>query len=251
MTAGTLTLSTGAVGMLLGLVIWYRLWADSDATRRDRGAFAWLAVIPAAAAVAYALMALDVGTISVGGVAVPVPRYVDWLVTTPVLIGYAAYAAGASRRTIGWIVAVDAAMIVIGWAGVVTAGTTRVAAFAVSSLCYVGLLYALYAVLPAVAADQGGTRRRLFEVLQNHVGLLWVAYPVVWAAGPLGFGYVETLGVTVLVTFMDVMAKTPYVYFVSVHRSAFGDAAEPTESETTASPGGAATATDGGDPTAD
>jgi sensory rhodopsin len=249
-TAETLTLSFGAVGMLFGLVIWYRLWASSDAARRERGAFAWLAVIPVAAAIAYALMTLDIGVISVGGIAVPVPRYVDWLVTTPVLIGYAAYAAGASRRTIGWIVAVDAAMIVIGWAGVVTTGTARLASFAVSSLCYVGLLYALYGVLPGVAAEQGGTRRRLFEVLQNHVGLLWVAYPVVWAAGPLGFGYVETLGVTVLVTFMDVMAKTPYVYFVSVHRSAFDDP-DPASGETTDLPGGTPTVADGGEPTGD
>jgi sensory rhodopsin len=218
----TLTLAVGAVGMLLGVGIWYALWTSG--ADRERGAFAWLLVVPGAAAVAYALMALDVGTITVSGVAVPVPRYVDWLVTTPVLVGYAAYVAGASRRAITATVAVDAAMILIGWAGVVTQGSLRLAAFLLSSLCYVGLLYALYGVFPSAAAEQSGDRRRLFEVLQNHVGLLWVAYPVVWAAGPLGFGYVTTLGVTLLVTFMDVMAKTPYVYFVYAHRSAFGDA---------------------------
>lgn len=218
----TLTLAVGTVGMLLGVGIWYALWTSGAA--RERGAFAWLLVVPGAAAVAYALMALDVGTITVSGVAVPVPRYVDWLVTTPVLVGYAAYVAGASRRAITATVAVDAAMILVGWAGVVTQGSLRVAAFLLSSLCYVGLLYALYGVFPAAATEQSGDRRRLFEVLQNHVGLLWVAYPVVWAAGPLGFGYVTTLGVTLLVTFMDVMAKTPYVYFVYVHRSAFGEA---------------------------
>lgn len=218
----TLTLAVGAVGMLLGVGIWYALWTSG--ADRERGAFAWLLVVPGAAAVAYALMALDVGTITVSGVAVPVPRYVDWLVTTPVLVGYAAYVAGASRRAITATVVVDAAMILIGWAGVVTQGSLRLAAFLLSSLCYVGLLYALYGVFPSAAAEQSGDRRRLFEVLQNHVGLLWVAYPVVWAAGPLGFGYVTTLGVTLLVTFMDVMAKTPYVYFVYAHRSAFGDA---------------------------
>ncbi|MEZ3117622.1 bacteriorhodopsin [Halobaculum sp. MBLA0147] len=223
-TAQTVALAVGAVGMLVGVGIWWRLWTADD-TDREAGQFAWLLVIPGAAAVAYALMAAGVGTITVSGVAVPVPRYVDWLVTTPVLIGYVAYVAGASRRAIAATVAVDAAMIVIGFAGVLTTGTLRVVAFALSSLCYVGLLYALYGVFPASARAQSGERERLFEVLQNHVGLLWVAYPVVWAAGPLGFGYVETLGVTLLVTFMDVMAKTPYVYFAAVHRRAFLDEA--------------------------
>lgn len=250
-TAETVSLSLGTLGMVVGAVIWYRLWAGSDATTRERGAFVWIAVIPGAAAVAYALMALNVGFISVGGVEVPVPRYVDWLLTTPVLIGYAAHAAGASRRTIGWIVAVDVAMIAIGWAGVVTTGTTRLAAFSASSFCYLGLLYALYGVLPDVAAERSGPRRRLFEVLQNHVGLLWVTYPVVWAAGPLGFGYVETVGVTLLITFVDVMAKTPYVYFVSVHRSAFTDAAETATTGSTDSPVGTPAAADGGEATAD
>lgn len=251
MTAETVSLSLGVVGMALGAVVWYRLWADSDAATRERGAFVWIAVIPVAAAVAYALMALDVGFVSVGGVTVPVPRYVDWLVTTPVLIGYTAHVAGASRRTTGWIVAVDVAMIVVGWAGVVTGGTTRLAAFATSSLCYVGLLYALYGVLPDVAAERSGSRRRLFEVLQNHVGLLWIVYPVVWAAGPLGLGYVETIGVTLLISFVDVMAKTPYVYFVSVHRSAFTDPTETAATESAETPAGTPAAADGGEATAD
>ena len=223
----TLALATGAVGMLFGVGIWYALWTSG--ANRARGAFAWLLIVPGGATVAYVLMTLDVGTITVSGVAVPVPRYVDWLVTTPVLIGYAGYVAGVSRRTIAATVAVDAAMILIGWVGVVTQGTARAGAFTLSSVCYLGLLYALYGVFPETAAEQSGDRRRLFEVLQNHVGLLWVAYPVVWAAGPLGFGYVTMLGVTVLVVFMDVMAKTPYVYFVYAHRSAFGDA--PTQTE--------------------
>ncbi len=218
----TVGYALGSLGMFAGIVMWWVLWSADDVDS-DRGAFRWLAIIPVAAFVAYVLMTLELGTITVDGVTVPVPRYVDWLVTTPVLVGYVAYVAGVPRRYVIGTVAVDVAMIVIGWGGVVTTGTTRAVAFGLSSLCYVGLLVALYGVFPDYAAEQSGVRQRLFEVLQNHVGLLWVAYPVVWAAGPLGVGAITTLGVTLLVTFMDVMAKTPYVYFVYVHRSAFGE----------------------------
>ena len=220
MTPETLSLWLGAAGMFVGLVLVGVLLSAEDADSA-RGKFAWLAIIPGVATVAYASMALGVGDIVVGGVSVPVPRYVDWLLTTPVLVGYAAYVAGASKRAIAATVAADVAMIVIGWGGVVTTGTARAAAFGFSSLCYVGLLVALYAVFPKTAREQSENRRRLFAVLQNHVGLLWIAYPVMWAAGPLGFGFVTAGAVTLLVTFADVAAKTPYVFFVYAHRRAF------------------------------
>ncbi len=220
MTPETVALWLGAVGLLFGLVIVGRLLTLDE---QGDGKFGYLLIIPAFAALSYAVMALGIGDVTVDGAAIPAPRYVDWLVTTPVLIGYAAYVAGASRQTIAGLVTVDALMIIIGWGGVITNGNVRIAAFVFSSLCYVGLLVALYTVLQSSAREQPGERRQLYAVLQNHVGLLWLAYPVLWAAGPLGVGYVTAVELTLLITFADVAAKTPYVYFVYVHRTAFTD----------------------------
>lgn len=211
------TYSLGAAGLAVGVVVWAQLMR----TRSAGGKFGWLLVIPGFATLAYALMAMRLTTVTVGGVAVPVVRYVDWLVTTVVLIGYVAHVAGAPRRVTAAVVAVDAVMILVGFAGVMMPGAPRAAAFAVSSLCYVVLLVALYRTLPTYAREQSAERIQLFQVLQNHVGLLWLGYPVVWAAGPLGLGAVSTLAVVLTITFMDVMAKTPYVYFVYRHRDAF------------------------------
>ena len=236
MTPETIAYWLGAVGLLVGIVIVARLL---QVTEGDHGKFGYLMIIPAFAALSYVVMALGIGDVTVEGVGVPAPRYVDWLVTTPVLIGYAAYVAGASREAILGAVGLDAAMIVIGWGGVVTTGTARLAAFGFSSLAYVGLLVALYYVFPKTAREQPDDRRRLYGVLQNHVGLLWVAYPVMWAAGPLGLEYVTAAELTLLITFSDVAAKTPYVYFVYAHRTVFGD-----------EPLGAASRSDSGTPAA-
>jgi sensory rhodopsin len=212
----------GTLGMLVGVGIGVRLLSVQDADAYA-GAFKYLLVIPGGAAVMYALMTLGVGTVVVDGVTVPAPRYIDWFLTTPILVGYVAYVAGADRRGLAAIVGIDAAMIAIGWVAVVASGPVRFAAFAISSACYLGLLWALYGYLPAFLADQSPAREHLFELLRNHVGLLWLAYPVVWLAGPLGAGVVSMLTVSLIVTYVDVVAKVPYVYFVYQHRHAFDD----------------------------
>lgn len=220
MTPSTVAYAIGTVGMLVGVGIVFRLLSTPEAAS-GRGAFSYLLVIPGAAAVMYALMTADVATMVVDGVRVPILRYVDWLLTTPVLVGYVAYTAGASRRTTLAVVAVDVLMIAFGVAAVLAGGLVRVGAFAVSSVCYLGLLWILYGRLPTVAATVSPDRRRLYELLRNHVGLLWLVYPVMWAAGPLGTGLVSMLSLSLMITYVDVVAKVPYVYFVYQHRDAF------------------------------
>ncbi|WP_136602669.1 bacteriorhodopsin [Salinigranum halophilum] len=222
MTPVAVAYMVGALGMLVGVGIGVRLLSVTDVDSRA-GAFRYLLVIPGAAAVMYGLMAVGVGTITVHGATVPAPRYVDWLLTTPVLVGYVAYTAGAPKRATASIVSADAAMIGIGWVAVVTSGPIRFAAFTVSSACYVGLLWALYSYLPTFVNRQNTGRQHLFELLRNHVGLLWLAYPIIWLAGPLGVGLVSMLSVSLVITYIDVVAKVPYVYFVYQHRHAFAD----------------------------
>jgi len=214
----TLAYSLGVFGLLVGLAVVVALLRTD---RAESGGFRYLLVIPTFAALSYAAMALGIGTVPVEGYAFPVPRYVDWLVTTPVLLGYIGYVAGSSRRLILGAAGVDAVMILLGLGANLVTGPPRWGLFAVSSLCYLGLLGVLYGLFPRDAADRSEERRQLFDVLQNHVGLLWVAYPVVWLAGPAGLGYVSALGVLLVITYLDVVAKTPYVYFVWQNRAAF------------------------------
>lgn len=216
--------------MLLGLPIALRLLADN----RENGHFGHLILIPGFAALMYAAMALDIGTVSAQGYAVPIPRYIDWLLTTPVLVGYTAHAAGMGRRWITGLVIADVLMIMFGGVAVATAGSIQWAAFGLSALCHMILLGILYKVLPSYAEKQLPERRRLAHVLQNHVGLLWLAYPLVWVFGP-GLQMVSPAGLAIIITFMDVVAKVPFVYFVYQARHAF--ASEDTGAAVVASTG--------------
>jgi sensory rhodopsin len=212
-------------GFVVGVGLWARLMTlDDDVV--ERGKFAALLVIPGFAGLSYLAMTFDVGTLTVGSETIVLPRYIDWLVTTPMLVGYVGYVAGAPRRWIVGVAAADALMIVTGGVATALAPPGKWVFFAVSALFHVSLFAVLYGVFPKYAADR---RRRwgLFNLLQNHVGLLWIAYPFVWVLGGSGLGYVSAVGVSLIVAYLDVVAKVPYVYFVWNRRHSFAsDAAD-------------------------
>jgi sensory rhodopsin len=235
-TAVTASYAAGTVGLVIGIGIALKLLQD-DTADNDRGKFAWLIIIPGFAAISYLFMTLEIGTVSVGDNEVYLFRYIDWLVTTPILVGYAAYVAGAPRTWILGVGVADALMILTGLGAALTTGLATWVGFAVSGGFHLVLLSILYLVLPRYVPDNR-QRYRLFKILQNHVGLLWIAYPVVWLASPAALGYVSVTGTAMIIVFLDVVAKTPYVYFVWKERRCFTDEAfVPDVSEsTTAAP---------------
>jgi sensory rhodopsin len=213
------------LGFVVGVALAARL-ATLDDIDVDRGKFAYLLIIPGFAGLMYVLMALDIGVLTVGSETIVLPRYVDWVVTTPLLVGYAGYVAGAPRKYIAGVMAADAGMIAAGAVATVTTGPTKWAFFAISAAFHLSLFYVLYRVFPRYARHFA-KRRGLFTLLQNHVGLLWLAYPVVWLVGAPGFGYISAAAVSLTITYLDVVAKVPYVYFVWNRRYSFDrDAAE-------------------------
>jgi sensory rhodopsin len=181
-----------------------------------------LAIIPGFAGLSYVLMAVGVGTVTVGGTTVVGFRYVDWVVTTPLLIGFVGYVAGASRRAIAGVMIADALMIVAGLGATAADGTLKWALFAVSAIFHLSLFWYLYVAFPKMVPDDP-ERLGLFSLLKNHIGLLWLAYPLVWLAGPAGVGYATFVGTSLTYAFLDVLAKVPYVYFFYARRQVFLD----------------------------
>lgn len=219
MIGGTVAFTFGAVSLFLGAVIAARLaLTGHDAT--TEGQFRYLLIVPGVATLAYVTMALNIGTISIGSEVIILPRYVDWLLTTPVMIGYVGYVAGAPRRWIGAAGVGIAVVIALGAAATVTTGTVKWGLFGLSSLVQLGVFGVLYRVYPQYAADNPD-RLELFWLLQNHVGVLWLAYPVIWLVGPAGLGVISQTASSMTIVYMDAVAKTPYVHFVWAHRNVF------------------------------
>ena len=230
----TVAYGAAAAAFLVGVGIAAALYASLGSSIH-RGRLAALAVIPGFAGVSYVAMAFGIGTVTVNGTEFVGFRYLDWVITTPLLIGFVGYVAGASRRTIAAVMLADALMIAFGAAGVVAGGTTKWLLFGVSSVFHLSLFGYLYLIFPRTLPDNP-MQRGLFSLLKNHIGLLWLAYPFVWLMGPEGIGFAGAVGVALTYAFLDVLAKVPYVYFFYARRQAFGDVgtAEPTGDRTPA-----------------
>lgn len=211
-----------AAGFLVGVAIVGLLYTDLDESA-DRYWLAYLAVVPGFAGLMYAVMALGIGNITFDGGTLVVPRYLDWIVTTPLLVGFVGYVAGASRRSIAGVMIADALMITIGMGAVASTGALKWVFFGVSSLFHVSLFGYLYVVFPRTMSGDP-MRYGLFTLLKHHIGLLWIAYPFVWLVSPAGLGYTTAVATSLTFAFLDLLAKVPYVYFFYARRHIFADA---------------------------
>jgi sensory rhodopsin len=211
----TIVYIVGTLGMLAGIPPALALRGDDVGLDFD-----YVFAIPGIAALMYALMIFDIGAVSAQGYHVPLPRYVDWALTTPLLVGYTAYVAGVKRKAIVGVALADFLMIVFGAAAVVLPSPSQWVFFALSSLCHLALLAGLYGPIRASTFDEPPSRRRLGRLLLNYIGLLWLAYPLVWLFGP-GLQLVAPEGIAAIITYLDVTAKVPFVYFIYRARKNF------------------------------
>ncbi|EMA00853.1 sensory rhodopsin [Haloarcula vallismortis] len=223
-----------AAGFAVGVAIVGYLYASLEGSE-ERSILAALALIPGFAGISYVAMAFGIGTVTIGETTLVGFRYLDWVVTTPLLVGFVGYAAGASRRAIFGVMVADALMILTGVGAVVADGTLKWVLFGVSTVFHVSLFAYLYLVFPRSVPDDP-QRIGLFSLLKNHIGLLWIAYPLVWLAGPEGLGLATYVGVSITYAFLDLLAKVPYVYFFYARRQVFATKLLRDSGEVTATP---------------
>jgi len=206
------------VGVAFAAVLYRSL--DGSAHQNKLAA---LAVIPGFAGVSYVAMALGIGTVTVNGTEFVGFRYIDWIVTTPLLVGFVGYVAGASRRAIAGVMLADAMMIAVGAAAVLADGTLKWALFAVSGGFHLVLFAYLYLVFPK-SFRTTRHNRGCSACLKTTSGCCGSRTPSSgWPDRRIGFA--GAVGISFTYVFLDVLAKVPYVYFFYARRQAFADIA--------------------------
>jgi len=201
-TLGTLGMALGSVGLAYGFVVlpreWYRTYAD-------------VVLVTLIATVAYGLMALGLGEVAVGGGrTVFVPRYVDWLLTTPLHVLFIAVIAGADRRTTVAAVGLQAATIALGFVGAVVGTPLKELFFLAGSAAFVGVVYLLVGTAADAADERSVATAGLYRKLRNFVIVLWLVYPVIWLLAPTGYGLMDAETSSLVITYIDVVAKVGF-----------------------------------------
>ncbi len=203
--------------------------AAVDADRREF--YGVLAGITGIAAVAYVVIGLGFGEVTTQGRTWEFVRYLDWLVTTPLIVLYLAMLAQPERQTYYRLVAADVVMLAGGVAANVVPGTIRYAGFVVGALAFTYLVYVLYVRLGVETSVESMERRALFEKLRNLTVVLWAMYPVVWLLSAKGFGLMIGGTETVVVVYLDVLTKAAFV-LIAVNGSEAIDTAATSVEET-------------------
>lgn len=209
----------GTVAMAAGTG--YALWGFVVDQRRHWRYYAVLAAVTGIATVAYLMMSLGIGSIRIQGALLYVPRYVDWLLTTPLLLLYLAMLARPSRGTYWVLIGLEIFVIA---AGVLASGLPSLLGWLVYGLglfAYLGILYVVTAVLPRQAALDAHRPAAVFTKLRNLTVVLWSIYPIVWALGPFGLGMLLVETEAIVVTYLDVLAKVGFVVIAVNGRDAF------------------------------
>jgi sensory rhodopsin len=198
------TLGTGgmALGTLL-LAVGLRYVPRSDWRR-----YSILIAVPGIAVVAYAVMALDIGAVDTAvGSTVYIPRYVDWLLTTPLHIIYLGLFAGAARAVIAKATVLQALTIVLGLVAAMVGTPLKWLLYVAGLFAFVGVVYYTYVDYDEAAQAQGDNTAALYSKLRAFLVVLWLVYPLIWITGPNAIGLMDVETTALVVAYIDIVSK--------------------------------------------
>lgn len=138
-------------------------------------------------------------------------RYIDWTLTTPLLLlGLAWVALGRLNRApqvvLGLVVA-DVAMIITGVISGATAGAFKWFWFVLSCIFFLAVLALIWGPLQNAARNGDSPERSLFFPLAVMLTVLWFIYPIVFFIGTEGIGAIGISFEVFLYAVLDILAK--------------------------------------------
>ena len=141
-------------------------------------------------------------------------RYIDWTLTTPLLLlGLAWVALGSIGRNpqvvIGLIVA-DVAMILTGVLSGAWAGGFKWFWFVLSCIFFLAVLALIWGPLQTAAQSGVSPEASLFYPLAVALTVLWFAYPIVFLVGTEGIGAISIGFEVFLYAVLDILAKVGF-----------------------------------------
>ncbi len=221
----TFLLWIGTLGFIAATAYFAFLTTKASAGRHF---FFITTAIVAVAAFSYLMMATGAGSTNIGSRIFYFFRYIDWLITTPLLLLDLALLAIATPRSnvslIASLMALDVVMILTGLlAGSRTSGFGRGFWFIVSTIALVALLYLLVTRIFQAASNQPQSVSQVFRTLANLTLVLWSLYPIVWLLGTEGFNAVGSTGEIFLFLILDFLAKIGFGILLLTNRQALGE----------------------------
>ena len=182
------------------------------------------AAVPFIAATAYLAMAFGIGTlVKFDGTTTYMARYLDWSITTPLLLSglvlVAFHERGRTGEIAGFIVAIvvlDVLMILTGLiSSLATAPLAKWIWYSWSCVAFAGVLYLLWVPLRAMAVGRGDAMGAAYLKNVGFLTVVWVLYPLVFLVGPEGLRIIGEPASVWSILVLDIVAKVAYAFFAA------------------------------------
>ncbi|MBW4465191.1 MAG: bacteriorhodopsin [Pegethrix bostrychoides GSE-TBD4-15B] len=176
--------------------------------------------IPIWSGLAYMAMALDQGKIETAGQVAHYARYIDWIVTTPLLLTLSWTAMQFVKKDwtlIGFLMSTQIVVIATGLiADLSERDWVRYLWYICGVAAFLVVLWGIWNPLRAKARQQGAALSDLYNKLVTYFTVLWIGYPVVWIIGPSGFGWTNQTVDTFLFCLLPFFSKVGFS-FLDLH----------------------------------
>lgn len=193
---------------------------------RDRTFYLLNISILTTAAIAYFCMASNLGYASIevfqrgpGGRQFWYVRYIDWFITTPLLITKLLLTAGLPMNIILSTIFADLVMVVCGLIGGLVSSIYKWAFFVFAC---VAMFWVFWNILSGVKSSEkvGGTKhRRIYIILIVWLFFFWSIYPVAWGLCE-GANVISVTGEMIFYGILDIFTKPIFaVLFLLLHRN--------------------------------
>jgi len=181
-------------------------------------------VVCSIASLAYLTMSLGHGYITkCDGRSFYYARYVDWMLTTPLMLWDLCVLGKADSRTRLFIIVMDVLMIGSGLIGGLIESKDRWAFFGFSMAAFLPIIYFLCwldsgstgfeGLLNTIGSAAGDPRGRTFRRAMNLTVLSWLGYPVIWAVAE-GSEVISANGEAIAYTILDIISKSVFGYIL-------------------------------------
>lgn len=142
-------------------------------------------------------------------------RYIDWAVTTPLLLLELGVIAGLRPKLIAGVMGADLFMTLTGLIATLERTPNNYLWYIISSGAFLAILASLLTEFSASAKRRNGKVNKLFQTLRNVLIVLWICYPIVWIFGPEGFRAINPGLETALYAILDLCAKVGFGFILT------------------------------------
>ncbi len=175
-------------------------------------------LIPIWSALAYMGLTLGQGKTEVAGQVTYYARYLDWVVSTPLLLLSLAFTAmfyvpkDERSKTLPFgLVAGDVVVILCGLLADLSENPTARTLWVVCGVgAFLSVLYVLWGPLRRIAAQSEPEISSTYSKVLVMLSVLWVCYPTIWAIGPSGLGLIGQTFETALFVIVPFFSKVVF-----------------------------------------